>query len=441
LSYIPHTEADRRAMLARVGVASLDELFSEIPAAVRLQRPLALPPGLPEMAVDAELRRLAAADAATDAVCFAGGGMYDRYIPAAERALLQRGEFLTAYTPYQAEVSQGTLQFTFEFQTAMCELTGMEVANASMYDGSTAVAEATLMARAATGRSAAVVARSLHPEYREVLATYAAGVGFPLREAPCPDGRTAWGDLVGADTAAVVVPYTNFFGIVEDVAAAAELAHAAGALLVVVCEPSTLGVLEAPSRLGADIVVGDGQPLGLPLAFGGPSFGFFAARMDLVRRMPGRIVGMAYDHEGRRGFVLTLQAREQHIRRAKATSNICTNQAYCALAATIYLTLLGPEGLREVGYLSYQKAHYAARALTAVPGVRLAFPAAPFFDEFALRVPQAVVEPLLARGYLVGPALGRWYPELADCVLVAVTERRTREEIDGLVAAVRGVLA
>ena len=429
MSYIPHTEADRRAMLKRIGLASIDELFDEIPAPVRLKRPLDIAPGLTQMEVEAEVNRLAAANAAAMATCFAGGGAYDRYIPAAERSLLQRGEFLTAYTPYQAETSQGTLQFTFEFQSLMCELTGMEVANASMYDGSTATAEAAAMARAATGRHAVVLAPGLNPEYRQVVQTYAEGLGFPLR-----------GSLDG-ETAALILPQVDFFGNSVDVAAAARTAHDAGALLVVVTDPSLLGVLEAPGHLGADIVVGDGQPLGLPISYGGPSFGFFASKMDLVRRMPGRIVGIAHDHAGRRGFVLTLQAREQHIRRAKATSNICTNQAYCALAATIYLTLLGPQGLREVGELSYQKAHYAADQLTRLPGVHLAFPDRPFFQEFALRAPRAVVGPLLDRGYLVGPALDRWFPDLKDAFLIAVTEKRTRAEIDGLVAALREVLA
>jgi glycine dehydrogenase subunit 1 len=429
LNYIPHTEADRRAMLARIGAASLEDLFDEVPVGVRLTRPLDLPPGLTQMETEAELSRLAAANAAASSICFAGGGSYDRYIPAAERALLQRGEFLTAYTPYQAETSQGTLQFTFEFQSLMCELTGMEVANASMYDGSTATAEAALMARAATGRRAVAVARGLHPEYRQVLDTYARGVGFAVQ------------DGVDGDTAAFIVPQVDFFGNLQDVAAAAAAAHGAGALLVVVTDPSLLGVLEAPGQLGADIVVGDGQSLGLPMSYGGPSFGFFAAKMELVRRMPGRIVGIAHDHAGRRGFVLTLQAREQHIRRARATSNICTNQAYCALAATIYLTLLGPQGLREVGELSYQKAHYAAAELAKVPGLKLAFADRPFFQEFALRAPKPVVAPLLRRGFLVGPELGRWFPDLADAFLVAVTEKRTKAEIDGLVAAVREVLA
>jgi glycine dehydrogenase subunit 1 len=429
MNYIPHTEADRRTMLARLGAASIDDLFDEVPAGMRLKRPLDLPAGLSQMEVEAELMRLAAANAAASSVCFAGGGSYDRYVPAAERALLQRGEYLTAYTPYQAETSQGTLQFTFEFQSLMCELTGMEVANASMYDGSTAVAEAASMARAATGRSAVAVSPALNPEYRQVLDTYARGIDYPVREA------------VDAETAALILPQVDFFGNVADIAAAARTAHGAGALLVVVTDPSLLGVLEAPGRLGADIVVGDGQSLGLPMSYGGPSFGFFASKMDLVRRMPGRIVGIAHDHDGRRGFVLTLQAREQHIRRAKATSNICTNQAYCALAATIYLTLLGPQGLREVGELSYQKAHYAAAELAKVPGVRLAFPDRPFFQEFALRAPKPVVGPLLERGFLVGPELGRWFPDLEDGFLVAVTERRTKAEIDGLVSALREVLA
>lgn len=440
MNYLPHTDADRAAMLARIGVASIEDLFAEIPAHLRLTRPLDLPPPLTELELEREMAVLAARNGAAGKVCFLGGGMYDHFIPAAERALLARGEFLTAYTPYQPEVSQGTLQFTFEFQTAICELTGMDVANGSMYDGSTATAEAALLACAATGRSRVVVARSLHPEYREVLGTYARGRGVDLVEAPWRDGAT---DLEGLKalcdgrTAAVIIGQPNFFGVLEEVAAAAEIAHGVGALAVVVADPSALGVLEAPGHQGADVVCGDAQPLGIPLSYGGPTAGFFAVREALVRRMPGRIAGVAYDARGRRGFVLTLQAREQHIRRARATSNICTNQALYALAATIYLTLLGPQGLRQVGELCHAKARYLAQRLAGIPGVRLAF-GSPFFKELTVFLPAGASEALAERGFLVGPALGRWYPELEGAWLMAVTEKRTRGEIEGLAAALRG---
>jgi glycine dehydrogenase subunit 1 len=443
MNYLPHTDEDRAAMLARIGVGSIDELFAEIPAQLRLRRALDLPPALDEVQLERELASLARANGAAECVCFLGGGMYDHFIPAAERALLGRGEFLTAYTPYQPEVSQGTLQFTFEFQTAVCELTGMDVANASMYDGSTAAAEAALLTCAVTGRGRVAVARSLHPEYREVLRTYARGRGIDVVEVPWREGALDLDALRAActgDTAAVLVGQPNFFGVVEDVAAVAELAHGAGALAVVVADPSTLGVLEAPGRQGADVVCGDAQPLGIPLSYGGPTAGYFAVREAFLRRMPGRIAGLAHDAQGRRGFVLTLQAREQHIRRARATSNICTNQALFALAATIYLTLLGPEGLREAGELCRAGARYAASLLSRLPGVRLAF-GAPFFKEFAVLLPPRAEEALAERGLLVGPSLGRWYPELEGAVLVAVTEKRTRQEIERLAAAVGELVA
>ena len=319
----------------------------------RLARPLALPPALDETALIRHLQALAGRNADADAsACFLGAGSYDHYVPSPIGHLVARGEFLTAYTPYQPEASQGTLRSIYEWQTMIAELTGMDVANASLYDGASSLAEAALMAHAATGRGEVVLSRGVNPLYRRVTATYCDGPGLRLREAPAPEGVTdlaAARKLVGPRTAALVVQTPNFYGCLEDVAAAAELAHAAGALLVVVADPVNLGVLEAPGRLGADIVVGEGQGLGVPMSFGGPSLGVFAARQALVRRLPGRLVGATVDRDGARGFVLTLQTREQHIRRARATSNICTNVALCALMGTIYLAILGRQGLVRVG--------------------------------------------------------------------------------------------
>ena len=423
--YLPHTSEDRAAMLARIGLRSIDELFVDIPPAVLLSQGPDLGPGLDEQALAAQMAALAGRNAGAMLTCFAGGGYYDRYIPAAVRSLLSRGEFLTAYTPYQPEVSQGTLQATFEFQTMISELVGLPVATAGLYDGSTALAEAALMARAATGRSAVALAPGVHPEWVEVLATYAAGAGLRLV-----------GSGEEQDVAAVIVQQPDFFGRVVD-ARAMLAGRPAGALAIAAVNPASLGVLEAPGAYGADIVVGEGQPVGLPLSYGGPYLGFMAAAPALLRRLPGRICGETRDGGGRRAFVLTLQAREQHIRRARATSNVCTNQALCALAVTIYLSLLGPGGLDQLGRLCLARAHYLAQRLAALPGLALAFPEAPFFDEFTLRLPDApaAVAALAARGFLVGPAVG------ADLLLVAVTERRSRADLDALVGAFEEVLA
>jgi glycine dehydrogenase subunit 1 len=366
-------------------------------------------------------------------------------VPSPIDHLISRGEFFTAYTPYQPEASQGTLRTIYEYQTMIAELTGMDVANASIYDGASSLAEAALMAHAVTERDEVVLARGVNPLYRRVVTTYCDGPGIRLRDVPAPEGvldLDAARRLVTGKTAALVVQSPNFYGALEDVAAAAEIAHAAGALLVVVSDPVNLGVLEAPGRLGADIVVGEGQGLGVPMSFGGPNLGVFAARAELVRRIPGRLVGATVDRDGARGFVLTLQTREQHIRRAKATSNICTNVALCALMATIYLSTLGKQGLRRVGELSAAKAHYAAERLTAIPGVSLRF-AQPFFKEFVLRLPKpptSVVARLARRRILPGVPLKTYDRALADSLLVAVTEQRTREEIDAYAGALAEVL-
>ena len=436
MRYIANTREEQRVMLEVVGAGSIEDLLSGVPAKARLGRPLALSPALAESDLVRHLRDLAAQNADADSYsCFLGAGSYDHYIPSPISHLISRGEFFTAYTPYQPEASQGTLRTIFEYQTMIAELSGMDVANASIYDGASSLAEAALMAHAATSRSEIVLAAGVHPLARRVVATYCGGSGLRLREGASREGTldvALLRTLVGPKTAAVMIQSPNFYGCLEDVAAAAEIAHAAGALLVVASDPVNLGVLEAPGHLGADIYVGEGQGLGVPMSFGGPNLGVFAAKQELVRRMPGRLVGATVDADGRRGFVLTLQTREQHIRRAKATSNICTNVALCALMATIYLALLGKHGLVKVGELSAAKAHYAAERLTQIPGVALRF-AAPFFKEFVLTLPKSpvrVVRRLAKERILAGVPLGSFDRGLQDALLVAVTEKRTREEID-----------
>src|SRR5919204_1967164 len=446
MRYLPNTPQNQRAMLETIGVRSVEDLLVKIPAKARLSRPLALPPALAESELVRHLRALAAKNAdAESAVCFLGGGAYDHYVPSPINHLVLRGEFLTAYTPYQPEASQGTLRTIYEYQTMIAELTGMDVANASIYDGASSLAEAALMAHSVTDRPEIVLAAGVSPLSRRVVATYCGGLGVKVRDVAAPDGvldLDAAKAAVGPKTAALVIQSPNFYGCLEDIAAAAEIAHTAGALLVVVADPVNLGVLEAPGRLGADIVVGEGQGLGVPMSFGGPNLGVFAAKNELVRRMPGRLVGATVDLDGARGFVLTLQTREQHIRRAKATSNICTNVALCALMATIYMATLGKQGLQRVGELSTAKAHYAAEQLTKVPGVSLRF-SAPFFKEFTLKLPKSpttVVARLAKRRILPGVPLRSYDRALGDSLLVAVTEQRTREEIDAYAAALAEVL-
>jgi glycine dehydrogenase subunit 1 len=445
--YIANTAAEQRQMLGVIGAHGIEELLVKIPAKARLSRPLNLAPALAEMDLIRHMKALADRNADADAhACFMGAGSYDHYIPSPINHLISRGEFFTAYTPYQPEASQGTLRTIYEYQTMIAELTGMDVANASVYDGASSLAEAALMAHAVTERNEIILSRGVNPLYRRVTATYGGGPGVRLRDAAAPDGVTdlaAAKKLVGPKTAALVVQSPNFYGCLEDIAAAAEIAHAAGALLVIVADPVNLGVLEAPGKLGADIVVGEGQGLGVPMGFGGPNLGVFGAKRDLVRRMPGRLVGATVDRDGQRGFVLTLQTREQHIRRAKATSNICTNVALCALMATIYLATLGRQGLVRVGELSTAKAHYAAERLARIPGVSLRF-TAPFFKEFALRLPKSperVVVKLAKQGILAGVPLKTFDRGLADCLLVAVTEKRTKAEIDALADALGKAVA
>ena len=440
MSFIPHSEADRREMLRTIGVDSEDELFSDIPGKFRLAGPLDLPPAQSEWEALRSLQEIAGRNRSL--ICFAGAGYYDHHVPAIVDHLIRRSEFYTAYTPYQAEVSQGTLQSIYEFQSMICELMGLDVANASMYDGASAMAEAALMARAIQKkRDKIVVSATLNPHYRQVLDTYNLGLGMPVAVTPRTEsGTTDYDALEGSlddRTAAVIVQSPNFFGIIEDVETAARLAHDAGALLVAVVDPISLAILTSPGECGADIAVAEGQPLGNGLSFGGPVVGLFAARKEFIRQMPGRIVGITDDVDGKRGFVLTLQTREQHIRREKATSNICTNQGLNALAAAIYLSTVGREGLREVAEASAQIAHYAYDRIVALDGVEPVFPDAPFFREFAVRMREparAVIDRAATRGALPGVALSR-FPQIdvEDGLLIAFTEKRSKREIELLV--------
>jgi glycine dehydrogenase subunit 1 len=432
--YTSVTDDERREMLAAIGVSSIEELF-DVPAGVRLDRDLELPDGLTESEVYERMRELASRNAdAESEVCFLGAGMYDHYAPAIVDAIVSRSEFLTPYTPYQPEISQGGLQAMFEFQTAMTELTGLPLSSAGLYEGPSTVAAAGYLAIGATRRRRFVVSGGLDPQSRETLATYAAGYPAEIDEVPLADGRTdleALGSAVGDDTAAVFVQYPNYLGAVEDLEPIATIAHDAGALLVAACDPIALGILRTPGDFGVDIAVGEGQPLGNRLDYGGPSFGFFCATDAQIRRMPGRIAGETTDVDGRRGFVLALQTREQHIRREKATHNICTAQALNALGGMIYLSWLGRNGLVELGELLVRRTHYARERLTAIDGVE-AIHDAPVVREFAVGF-DAPVGPVLdhcaERGIAAGVPLG---PEYGNGLLVAITEQRTIAQIDRL---------
>jgi len=432
-SYCPNTPEDISEMLAAIGVESVDDLFSGIPAALRT-RSFYLPPGMSEFELFRNLQKLAGRNN-HDLVNFIGGGFYDHLIPAVVDHLAGRAEFYTAYTPYQPECSQGTLQALFEYQTAICRLTGMEVSNASLYDGATALAEAAMMAMRITSRERVVIDGCVNPFYRDVVKTYLENLAVEVVEIPPQQGIIDRGALASAlddRTAAVIIQNPNFFGTLDDLTDLAGQAHARGALLVASVYPVSLGMVKNPGEMGADIVTGDGQSLGNPLSFGGPSFGFITARKKFIRNMPGRIVGETVDREGRRGFVLTLQAREQHIKRHKATSNICSNQSLCALRGLMFLTSLGAEGFAELARLNYDKAEYAKSVFAKLPGVSI-LNSGPTFNEFTLRLPKdagPVVERLLSKKIAAGVPLGEWYPELADCMTITVTEKRTREEID-----------
>jgi len=441
MRYLPKSPAERQEMLAAIGVKSVEELFSSIPERYRLKKPLNLPGPYSEQEV-IEYFQKRAGENSGGYTSFLGAGVYNHLRSVVTDAIIQRGEFLTSYTPYQAEITQGTLQAIFEFQTLMCQLTGQEVANASMYDGSTATTEAVLMAERLTGRTRVLVARSVHPEYREVLRTYAKNSGLHVEEI----SYTAAGTLdekalkaaIGQDVCAVVAQSPNFFGVIESPAALAEITRPAGAMLVVaIAEGVSLGAVKPPAE--ADIVAMEAQSFGLAPSYGGPYAGVVASKEKYVRQMPGRLAGQTTDHDGRRGFVLTLATREQHIRREKATSNICTNQALCALAATVHLTLLGKEGLREQAEQNVSKAHFALGELEKIPGVKRTFSGA-FFNEFTVELPKAVklVNAELLREKIAGPfVLGSAYPELAKNALVCVTETTTRQEIERFVSGVR----
>lgn len=446
MPYSFNTPEDRQAMLEAIGVASVEQLFEGVPQEFRLKELLEIPTALGELELTGHMAALAAENShAGDKVCFLGGGAYDHFVPAVVDALASRGEFYTSYTPYQPEVSQGNLQAMFEYQTLICQLTGMDVSNASLYDGGTAAAEAVLMSMSVTRREGRVVASSsVHPEYREILQTYLANLDTELVPVGAPDGTTNIDELrdaVDDSTACVLIQHPNFFGCLEEVQAIGDVAHGAGALLVQLFDPISLGLLKRPGDLGADIAVAEGQSLGTPMSFGGPYLGIMACREKYVRRLPGRIAGQTTDRRGRRCWVLTLQTREQHIRREKATSNICTNQGLIALRAGIYLATLGPQGLRETADLCLQKAHYTLEQITAGDRFSAAFQK-PFFTECVVRDAHGRVSDLLAdaaeAGYLAGVPLGRWYPELDDCFLVAVTEKRTKDEIQALAECLAG---
>jgi glycine dehydrogenase subunit 1 len=436
--YTSATDADRREMLAAIGVGDVADLFAQIPEGVRLGRPLELPAGMSETEVYERLSALAERNAdAEREICFIGAGMYDHYVPAIVDAITQRSEFLTPYTPYQPEISQGGLQVMFEFQTAMSELTGLPVSNAALYEGPSSVASAAYLAIMATGRRRFIVSRGVHPHSRETLVTYSAGYGAETSEVGLEGGLTeaaALAEAVDGETAAVFLQNPNFLGAVEDVEALGAAAKEHGALLVVAVDPMTLGILRPPGECGADVAVGEGQPLGNRLDFGGPSFGFFCATEEHIRRMPGRIAGETTDVDGRRGFVLTLQTREQHIRREKATHNICTAQALNALGAMVHLAWLGRQGFVELGELLARRTAYARERLAALDGVELLHEA-PVVREFAVRLEApvaAVLDRCAERGIAAGYPLAREYPEHEDGLLVAITERRSREQIDQL---------
>jgi glycine dehydrogenase subunit 1 len=449
MTYIPISPQEREAMLATIGVKSLDALFDAVPANYRFPK-LDLPPALTEMEAAGLLAEIASSNENVhgDLVSFLGAGMYNHYIPSVVDHMLRRGEFFTAYTPYQPEISQGTLQGIFEYQSLMTALTGMELSNASHYDGATAAAEAVNMAFAIFRgkRRKVVVSPTVHPQYREVIRTYTQGMDLAVAGDDAnadlqasPEALTA---LIDEDTALVIVQYPDFFGRVFDYTRLADAAHAQGALLCVVANPTALAMFKTPGAMGADIVVGEGQPLGIPMWYGGPSLGFFTTRKQYVHKMAGRLVGETVDSRGQKAYVLTLTAREQHIKREKATSNICTNQGLLALASAVYLSTVGKAGLKQVANLCYQKAHYAAAELSKLKDVGLCF-SQPFFHEFAVCFPKPVAEinaHLLEHGILGGYDLGQDYPALKDHMLVAVTEKNSKEEIDLFVEVVKEVL-
>jgi glycine dehydrogenase subunit 1 len=454
MPFIPHSEADVRTMLEAIGVDSIEDLFDEIPAGLRVERLANVPEGLNEMAVNRLMAERARLDETT--LNFAGAGAYEHHIPAAIWQIVSRGEYYSAYTPYQAEASQGNLQLIYEYQTMITRLTGMDVSNASMYDGATALAEAILMAERSQRRNAksrVLMPVSVHPAYRKTVRSILELQGIAIEEIDCPDGRVAIEalDRVEGGFTTLVVPQPNFFGVLEDVDALTDWAHARGALVIAVVNPVSLAVLKAPGNWGseveglrgADIVCGEGQPLGVPLSSGGPYFGVLACRQALVRDLPGRIVGRTTDLDGKPGFALTLQAREQHIRRAKATSNICTNQGLLVTAATIYMALIGPEGLRRVAAQSMANTRRLRARLEQIPGVRALFPEQPCFHEVVLQLPRPasdVIERMAAHRIVAGVAIGEEYPGLGDALLVCATETKTHDDIEQFAQTLAAVL-
>ncbi|HVF12504.1 MAG TPA: aminomethyl-transferring glycine dehydrogenase subunit GcvPA [Actinomycetota bacterium] len=441
MDYTPHTPADIDEMLATIGVSQINDLFEPIPTQLRLSRKLDISPPMTESEVLDLVNGLSQRNASTDRLkCFAGGGAYDHYIPAAVRALAYRSEFVTSYTPYQPELSQGVLGALFEYQTMICELTGMEVANASLYDGASSLVEAVNMAVSVTGRKRVVVSGAINPNYRKVLETFGYGQDLEFITANAESGVTSFDGL--GEAACLIVAQPNFFGIIEDIKVAADAAHSAGALLVTHFDPLAAGLLESPGALGSDVVTGEGQSLGNELNFGGPYLGIFATKMEHVRKVPGRICGATVDVNGKPGFVLTLQTREQHIRREKANSNVCTNQTLMAVVATVYLSWLGPQGIAELASTCVARTRHAAELLSSVPGCSLAFEK-PTFKEFVLRVPSSAKEvssKLATRGFLVGPSL-EIFRGMEDCLLIAVTEKRSPQDVEQLAKELAEVVA
>jgi glycine cleavage system P protein (glycine dehydrogenase) subunit 1 len=439
MDYTQITPQQREAMLKAVGAASMEDLLKQFPAELRMKRPLDLPQAMDELTLHSHLCELAEKNApASSKVCFLGAGAYDHFIPTAVDALASKGEFVTAYTPYQAEASQGSLQAFFEFQTMICQLAGMDIANASLYEGATALAEAVLMACNASGKRQILLSRGVSPDYRRVLQTYLSDLPLTLVEVDLAEGVTDLAKLKAAltpDTAAVVLQSPNFLGLLEDVPQASAIAHGAGTSLVQAFNPISVGILKRPGDLGADIAIAEGQPLGIPLSFGGPYLGLFAAKQQFLRRMPGRLVGQTVDADGNRAFCLTLQTREQHIRREKATSNVCTNQGLMALRTSVYMAAMGPQGLKQVAQLCHNKAAYFA-ALAQGKGLSLKYPGQPFFNEVLVELKSPagqVLRQASDAGVLAGYEIGRDYAELGDCLLVAFTEKRTRAQISRLV--------
>jgi glycine dehydrogenase subunit 1 len=448
MSYTSLSEKDKKEMIAKIGVTSVEELFRSVPEDLRLKKALSVPPSLGEQELLSYFEKIRTQNKYFEYLSFLGGGAYNHFIPYVVDYLSSRGEFLTPYTPYQPEVSQGTLQIIFEFQTLICQLTGMDIANASLYDGASAAAEAVLMAYRLKGKSRALIARTLHPQYREVIKTYVKNMAIEVEEIDySSSGEIDFEDLkkkIDQETSAVVCQSPNFLGVIENIEKISELAHNNQSLCtVVIAEPASLGLLEAPGKLGADIVTGEGQSLGIPLSFGGPYLGFMACNKDFIRQLPGRISGQTSDVEGRRGFVLALSTREQHIRRERATSNICTNQAWCALRATIFLETLGREGFKELAWQNIQKANYTLEKLSQLKGVRSRFSGS-IFNEFVLQFSlewTKIEEFLKQKNIIAGLNLEEFYPELKNCALFCVTEMHKKEDIDKLVEFINEALS